>query len=227
MPNDKSPTTITLFGRLSFPVFSYNEAVARNLKSDYPEKDPANVKPEFNLLLEQPQYDKFMDFVVRTFLPYCEAQHLAGEKRNALEPKDVKKLLAFLETEDWEDQPPYVPFKVLSDKTAAMAPEAVGVIKVVGNKGVDIEQRAVVSDEDELIKPDPSIIQFPVILPAAKTVHQLYPGCIVGATINLYSFISANKPGFSASAGVVVFKMDADRFGGGMAVDEDAIFADS
>lgn len=226
MSDKKPPTSITVFGRLSFPVFSYNEAVARNQKSDYPAKDPADVTPEFNLLLEQAQYDKLMKFVVDDFIPHCAAQFAAGEKRNALEPKDAKKLLAFLEAGDWDDQPPYVPFKTVPEKTAPMAPEAVVMIKIKGNKGVDIEQRAVVMDEDELVRPDSTIIQFPVILPVNKTVHQLYPGCIVGATLNLYSFISANKPGFSASAGVVVFKMDADRFGGGVAVDEDAIFAD-
>ena len=71
MANDNN-TSVTVYGRLSFPVWTMAEALARNAAA------PANVQkkddqvaPEFNLLLEQGQLDKYMDFVKTKFLPYC------------------------------------------------------------------------------------------------------------------------------------------------------------
>lgn len=221
----KQPTTVTIYGRLSFPNFNYQQAVARNQKSQYP-KDAADVTPDFNLLVEQSQLDKLVLFVENEFLPFCLAQHQANEKRNALEQSHVDKLLKVLAAADWETQPPYLPIKMVPAKTAELAPEAVASIKVVGNKGVDIELKAIVNDESELLVPDPDILKFPVIKPIGQTVHQMYGGCYVAATLNLYSFISGKLPGFSASASVAVFKADGERFGGGTAVDEDEIFLD-
>ena len=59
-----------------------------------------------------------------------------------------------------------------------------------------------------------------------QTVHSMYPGCFVAATLNLYGFLSGKKPGFSASASTAIFKADGDRFGGGVDFDEDEIFLD-
>lgn len=219
-------TNITIYGRLSFPVFSYAEAVARNAKSPTPNPDPTKVTPEFNLLLEQPQFEKFRDFCLKEFLPFCEEQFKAGEKRNALSPQDVARLVKLIESGDWDAQPPYIPIKSVSEKSLALMPDAVVSVKVKGQRGVDIEQRALVYEEDELVVPDPSKPFVKGVFPINKTVHTLYPGCYAGATLNLYSFLSGKLPGFSASAGVCVFKTDADRFGGGTAVDEDALFED-
>jgi len=54
----------------------------------------------------------------------------------------------------------------------------------------------------------------------------MYGGCYVAATLNLFSFVSGKAPGFSAAASVAVFKADGDRFGGGVAIDEDEMFMD-
>ena len=96
----------------------------------------------------------------------------------------------------------------------------------LGEKAQFIEQRAVVNDEVELIVPPSEILSFPVVKPIRQTVHNLYGGCYAAATLNLYAYISGKMPGFSASAGVVVFKADGERFGGGVDVDEDEIFLD-
>jgi hypothetical protein len=98
-------------------------------------------------------------------------------------------------------------------------------VKVSGNRGTDIELKAIVNDEDELAVPDPDLLSFPVIRPINQTVHQMYAGCYVAATLNLYAY-ETGSVGVSASAGVAVFKADGDRFGGGVTVDEDEIFAD-
>lgn len=225
-PSTKNPATVTVYGRLSYPVFSYQAAVARNAKSKFPAKDIAEVTPEFNLLLEQAQLDKLTNHVLTEFFPYCLAQAAAGEKRNALEQKDIDRMTKLIEAEDWEGQPPYIPMKVVPEKTALLAPEAKVMLKVKGNRGVDVEQKAIVNSEAELLVPDPDLLQFPVIRPAHQTVHNLYGGCYAAATLNLYAFISGKMPGFSASAGTVVFKADGDSFGGGVAVDEDDIFND-
>lgn len=221
----KNPKTVTIYGRLSFPNFNYQQAVARNAKSNFP-KDAADVAPDFNLLVEQPQLDKLVKHVTDEFFPYCLEQSVKGEKRDALDQKQIDRILKLIESEDWESQPPYIPIKAVGEKTAALAPEAVASIKVTGNKGVDIELKAIVNSEDELLVPDPDLLSYPVIKPIGQTVHQMYGGCYVAATLNLYAFISGKLPGFSASAGTAVFKADGDRFGGGTAVDEDEIFLD-
>lgn len=221
----KNPKTVTVYGRLSFPNFNYQQAVARNAKSQFP-KDAADVAPDFNLLVEQTQLDKLVNHVKTEFLPYCLEQSTKGEKRDALTKAEVDRVLKLIDSGDFEAQPPYICIKPVADKTAELAPEAVASIKVVGNKGTDIELKAIVNSEDELLVPDPDLLVFPVIKPIGQTVHQMYGGCYVAATLNLYAFISGKLPGFSASASVAVFKADGERFGGGTSVDEDEIFLD-
>lgn len=221
----KNPKTVTIYGRLSFPNFIYAQAVARNAKSQYP-KDAADVSPDFNLLVEQAQLDKLVNHVKQEFLPYCVEQATKGEKRDALDQSQVDRIVKLIDSGDFSAQPPYISIKAVPDKTAALAPEAVASIKIGGNKGVDIECKAIVNSEDELLVPDPDQLSWPVIRPIGQTVHSMYGGCYVAATLNLYAFISGSLPGFSASASVAVFKADGDRFGGGASVDEEEIFAD-
>lgn len=221
----KSPKNVTIYGRLSFPTFDYQQAVAKNAKSQFA-KDAADVTPDFNLLVEQAQLDKLKAHVLNEFLPYCLEQHNKGEKRDALDAKQVEKLVKIIESEDWESQPPYIPIKPVPEKTLELAPEALASIKVAGNKGTDIIQQAIVQDESELAVPDPDRVSYPAILPIGQTVHSLYGGCYAAATLNLYAFVSGKLPGFSAAAGVCVFKADGDRFGGGVAIDEDEMFLD-
>ena len=225
MANDNN-TSVTVYGRLSFPVWTMAEALGRNAAA------PANVQkkddqvaPEFNLLLEQGQLDKYMDFVKAKFLPYCVQQSAAGEKRNALTQKEADAILRVLDS-DWEMQPPYISLKPVSEKSLALAPASAAMLKIVGGRGRDMELRAIVRDESELAVPDPDIIKFPVVKPLHQTIHQMYPGAYVAATVNLYSFISGKTPGFSSSATVAVFREDADRFGGGVELNEDELFED-
>lgn len=222
----KSPKNVTIYGRLSFPTFDYQRALAKDAKSSFPKADKADVTPDFNLLVEPPQLEKLKQHVLNEFLPYCVEQFNKGDKRDALDQKQVDKLVKLIESEDWEAQPPYIPIKPVPEKTAELAPEAVASVKVLGNKGADIIQQAIVQDESELAVPDPDRVDYPAILPIGQTVHTLYGGCYAAATLNLYAFVSGKLPGFSASASVCVFKADGDRFGGGVAVDEDEMFLD-
>lgn len=221
----KNPKTVTLYGRLSFPNFTHAQAVARNATSKFP-KAAEEVAPDFNLLVEDTQLAKFLDHLRNEFIPYCVQQEKDGEKRDALSDKDAKKLLKALDDADWETQPPYLAIKAVGEKTLALCPEAKASIKIVGNKATDIELKAIVNNEDELLVPDPDLLTFPVIKPIGQTVHQMYGGAYVAATLNLYAFVSGVLPGFSASASVAVFKTDGERFGGGVSVDEDDIFDD-
>jgi len=220
----KNPQTVTVYGRLSFPVWEHAAAVARNATSQFPQP-PEQVTPEFNLLLEETQLDKFVTHVKNEFLPFCLQQFTNGEKRNALDDKQIKRILDVLEG-DLENQPPYIPLKVVPEKTAALAPEAKAMLKVKGPRQADIQLLAIAHSEDELAVPDPDQLTWPVVKPIHQTVHQMYPGAQVAATLNLYAFLSGKTPGFSASASKAVFKADADRFGGGVDVDEDEIFLD-
>lgn len=226
MANTPNPKNCTIYGRLSFPTFDYQVAVKKNATSQFPKADPADVTPDFNLLVERPQLDKLKKHVLEVFLPYCLEQHNKGEKRDALDQKQYDRLVKMIEAEDWDSQPPYIAIKPVPEKTQDLAPEAEASIKVTGNKGTDIEQKAIVQDESELAVPDPDRVTYPAILPIGQTVHSMYGGCYVAATLNLYAFVSGKAPGFSASASVAVFKADGDRFGGGVAVDEDEMFMD-
>jgi hypothetical protein len=118
------------------------------------------------------------------------------------------------------------PFKVISEKTAVLRPDAVAAVKCIGGKGTDIELKAIVNSEAELAVPDPDILSFPVIKPIAATTHQMYAGCQVAATLNLYAYKNGKNPGFSAGVSVAVFRADDDRFGGSVGIDESEIFMD-
>lgn len=221
----KDPKNITFYGRLSYPTFTAQEAYDRSLKGSYPAKDVASAAPDFLLLVNDTQFKKVLDHCVNVFLPYCRAQHEAGEKRDALEPKEVKQLLDSIQG-DLADQVFNSPFKLVSDKTAELAPEAVAAVKIIGPKGGDFELKAIVNDESELAVPDPDLLSFPVLKPLSATTHEIYPGCVVAVTANLYAYKNGKLPGFSAGANVAVFRADADRFGGGAGVDTDEIFLD-
>ena len=222
----KNPKTVTIYGRLSFPTFTADEAFARGQKGKYPPKSVAEAAPDFQLLVEQAQFDKLLNHIENEFAPFCIEQAAKGEKRDVLTDKEVAKLLDGIKG-DLADQMFNTPFKPIHEKTAPLAPECVAAIKVVGNKGVDMELKAIVNDEDELRVPDPDQLTWPIIKPIGQTVHSMYPGCYVAATLNLYAYHNDPKrPGIGAGAGTAVFKMDGERFGGGTSVDEDEIFAD-
>jgi hypothetical protein len=222
----KSPKNVTIYGRLSFPTFDYQQAVAKNAKSQFAKADAADVTPDFNLLVERAQLDKLKTHILQEFLPYCVEQEKKGDKRDALTQAQVDKLVKLIEAEDWDSQPPYICIKPVPEKTKELAPEALASVKVLGNKGTDIVQQAIVQDESELAVPDPDRVDYPAIMPIGQTVHSLYGGCYAAATLNLYAFVSGKLPGFSAAASVCVFKADGDRFGGGVTVDEDEMFLD-
>lgn len=218
------PKTITVRGRLSFPQWTAQEAFDKSQSGQYKAKTVAEAKPNFSLTLEQDQYDKILNKIESEFLPYCIAQEAAGEKKDVLSKAEVKALLDPLKKKDFDNQPYNTPFKKVSEKTAAMAPEAVAVIKVIGNAGKDFVLKARVDDESNLV--DPSQFLTKCVKPIDETVFDMYPGCYVAVTVNLYAYHNGKHPGFSAGASVAVFLADGDRFGGGVAVDEDEIFAD-
>ena len=221
MANEKE---ITFYGRLSFPQLTAEGAYQRNLKGTYPTPDVASTSPDFSLLVTEAQWDRVRKHIEEVFLPYCAEQHKKGEKRDALSPAEIKVLIEGLE--DLESQTYNTPAKPVSEKSALLAPEAVASIKVIGPKGSDFDQKAIVTSEQELKVPDPDIMSFPVILPINLTTHELYPGSVVAVTGNLYSYHNGKHPGFSIGANTLVFKRDADRFGGGAAIDADAMFMD-
>lgn len=218
--------TVTIWGLASFPTMTAAEAYALSLKGDYPADDVASAAPSVQLLVNEAQWDKFKTFCINTFLPYCVEQSKKGEKRDALDAKEVKALIEGLEG-DLEDQVYNTPAKPVHHKTAELAPQCVASIKALGSKGVDFDIKAIVRSEDELSVPEPDLLQFPVIRPINVTNHSMYPGCAIAVTLNLYAYHNGKHPGFSAGASTVVVKdSDQPRFGGGVAVDESEIFLD-
>lgn len=216
--------TVTVWGRLSFPAFTAKEAFDFSQRGSYPAADVASAAPNFLLVLNDTQWEKFRKHCVEVFLPYCEQQHKKGEKKDAMSPADVKKLLEAIE--DPENASVNTPAKVVGDKTLDLAPEGVMSVKCIGGKGTDIQLKAIVNSEAELSVPDPDILSFPVIKPIGATVHEMYAGANVAATLNLYAYFNGKHPGFSAGVSTAVFRSDNDRFGGSVGVDEDEIFLD-
>lgn len=221
---DANPKKLTIYGRLSFPTLTAEAAYDLSQRGSYPAKDVGSAQPSFQLLVSQSQWEKFYNHAVNVFLPYCVAQSKAGEKKDVLGPQEVKQLIAGLD--DLDSQVFNSPAKPVHEKSLELAPDTVATIKAIGGRGVDMTQSAIVNSEDELAVPDPDLLKFPVVRPLHQTVHELYPGCYAAATLNLYSYHNGKHPGFSAGANTVVFKQDAERFGGSEAVDEDEIFLD-
>lgn len=225
MANDTEAQTVTIKGRLSYASFTPEEAFALSQKGKYPDKDVSESKPSFNVLLEQPQLDKLLAHVKDNFMPWAVARNAAGEKKNQLTAADSKKLMK--DVENFADATLNVGIKEVPEKTKPLAPECVASIKVTGQKNTAIVKKARVNGEDELAANDGSIVSFPTILPIEDTVHDLYPGAMVAVTLNLWSYYNDPKrPGLGISGTTVVFIADAERFGGGVAVDEEAIFSD-
>lgn len=219
-----NPKQITIYGRLSFPSWTAKEAYDLSLKGSYPAKDPADASPHFQLLVNDAQWQKFYKHATEVFLPYCAEQFAKGEKRDALSTNEVKMLTDGLT--DLDNQTFNTPAKSVSEKSQALAPDAVATIKAIGPKGGDIDQKAIVQNESELSVPDPDQLTWPAVKPIGATVHSMYAGCYVAATLSLYAYHNGRNPGFSAGVTTAVFKMDGERFGGSVAVDEDAIFLD-
>lgn len=219
-----NPQVTTIRGRLSWPNFTYAQALKQNTTSTYPKKEE-DVKPSFNLLLSQAQADKLVSFIKDTFLPWCVQNEKDGAK-SALTAGQVKKMTRALDEADWETEGVLGLINKVHEKTAELAPEAVMSVKVNGFKGSDLELKAVVKAEDELRNPTEDLI-IPargLILPIGDTTHELYPGSMVAAQINMFAFVSAGNPGITASTSTAIFVGHAERFGGGGTLDEDDIF---
>ncbi len=219
------PKVVTIYGRLSFPQFTAQEAYDKSQGSNFPAKSVSEAKPNFTLLLEPAQLAKLKSHIEDNFLPYCIEQSSKGEKRDVLSDKEVKALTDQLNEDDY-DGAFNIPLKALSEKSQDLAPECVASVKVIGNAGVDLDLKAIVRDESELLVADADIISYPTIKPLGMTQHSMYPGCYVGVTLNLYAYHNGKNPGFSAGGSVAVFRADADRFGGGVGVDENEMFLD-
>ena len=229
------PKNVTIRGRVSFPSWTHAEAVAKASKSTIPQiaqkavNDPGSITPEFTLLVEQAQLDKLIQHLENEFIPYVEAQFAAKEKRDALDPKYVKKIVDRLASGEWNDGVPHLPIKVINEKTADLAPECVAGIKVIGPKGGDIVLEATVFSEDQLSTPDADILKYPVRKPIHETNFVPYPGAYFAATLNLYAYFgSSSVYGIGAGANIAFYlgNYEGERFGGGGAVNEDEIFAD-
>jgi hypothetical protein len=215
---------VTCYGRLSWPVWTAQESYDRSQKGQYPAKSVAEAKPYFELVVEQHQLDK-VKAAALDYIRWCVAREAAGEKKDILTQAEADMLINQIETPDFAGML-NLPFKPLSESTAKMAPAGVAAVKVLGNAGVDIEQKAIVNDEDELLVPEPDLLSFPVIRPINRTVHSMYPGAQVAVTMNFYVYHPGKGVGLSAGVSVAVFKADDERFGGGVSIDEDEIFAD-
>ena len=225
MATIERPKDIVIRGRLSFPKFTMPEALAFNRTSEHAKKDE-DVRPHFFILLDEAQQNKLTKYIVDEFLPWCQAQEKAGEKRSALNAGQVKKLTKVIEAGEWDVDGVLGLIYPVHEKTAELAPEAESQLKVNGFKGQDLVRKAIVRDVSELRNQVDDIVlgERGEILDINDTIHELYPGSVVTAQLNLYAFVAAGQPGISASTSTIIFVRDDERFGGGGGVDEDDVF---
>jgi hypothetical protein len=215
---------VTVGGRISFPQLTAQLAYTQSQSGSYPAADVASASPNFTLLLNDKQTAKIKDALTQVYLPFCAEQFAKGEKRSALSPAHVKMILEAID--DPENAVVNTPFKKVSEKTLALAPDTVSAVKCIGNKGVDLDQLAIVYKESELLIPDPDILSWPALVDIKRTSHQLYAGCNARATIGFYVYVAGKSPGVSAGVNTVVFSGDNSKFSGGVDVDLDEIFMD-
>lgn len=219
---EQNPQDVLIRGRLSWPNFTYAEALRQNASSKF-KRPEEEVRPNYNLLLEEDQLDKLVDHLQNVFIPWCLEQEKAGAK-SGLTAAQAKKLNRVLDAREWDVDPLFGLINPVHAKTAELAPEAVASVRINGYRGQDIEQRAVVRNESQLANPTEDIIIPPrgLIMAVEETTHQLYPGSVVASQLNLFAFQGANV-GISATGAVAIFLRDAERFGGGGSIDEDAV----
>ena len=229
----KNPKSITIKGRLSYPSFTMEQALALNAKSEHKKPDE-QVSPEFNLLIEADQMALIKDHLLNEYLPFAE-QNWAdnpdpkGNTRDAFPPKLAKRIRDVIENEDWETRPPYIFTKLISEKNLATAGAAVMTANLKGSKGRNTVLKASVYSDEELAIPG-SIQKFPAMVDINESVFEMYPGAYVAATVNLFGYVASSVSfGISAGANVAVYmgNLEGERIGGGGDdVDEDEIFMD-
>lgn len=228
MATDK-PKALTIRGRLSFPNFTYEQALRQNKKSDYPKADE-KVRPNFNMLLTQVQQDKLIAYIKDEFLPWVEEQEKAYPKasdKSGLSAANIKKITRALDEADWEVDKILGLLGPVPERTVDLAPEAVSSLRVTGFPRQDLTQKVLVTDLDQLKNP------VDVVLPARgefypqeDTKVELYPGCHVAAQLDMWAFTAVGNPGITATTPAVLFIADGERFGGGGGIDEEDVFMD-
>lgn len=215
---------VTLSGRLSFPKFTAQQAFDSSQGSQYPAASVDEAKPSFDILLDQTNLDK-LKAAIEEHVAFAEQRAKDGEKKNKLEASDADDIRKGLASNTWKSKLYQLPIKEIHEKTAPLAPESVAAVTVRGQAGTNLELRAIVQSEDEVTDPN-YVFTKPAILPLKDTVHDLYAGCNIKVTVNFYAYYTQGTPGVTAGASIVVFHRDNDRFGGGVALDEDEMFLD-
>lgn len=219
MANEIDPKKVSVRGRLSFPNLTMKDAIASARNSKYDQNKPVEeLAPGFGLFLDQANYDKFVDHLLNTFLPYAAAQNKAGEDRDGkLSPREIKKIEAWLKAGDLEDAPPFMPLKPINPKYAEQTPEAVARLELKGRRNTDIHLKARVENESQMRVPDPELLTFPALKDLHETNFTMYPGAGVFTTVNLYAHMnSAANFGVGAGADTAVYLGNEDhpRLGG-------------
>lgn len=221
MANDNP--TVTLTGRLSFPKWTAQEAFDFSQTGKFPYDSVDKAKPQVNLLLEASQWDKLRE-AFEVFLKYIEQRAKDGETKNVLPAEDIADIREGLDKGVWGSKLYQLPIRDVYEKTAEMAPEAVAELVVKGAAGSNLNRKAIVRSEEEVLDPD-YVFTKPAILNIDQTVHDLQAGCYVKMTVNFWAYVGV-KPGISCGGTTVVFHLDGEPFGGGVGVDEEEMFLD-
>ena len=218
--------TVTLRGLLSYPRLTAQEGFDFSQKhGKYPFDSVAKAKASFDLLLDQDQFDIAVDAVTQ-HVEWAVARHKAKEEKNICSPEDAKDILAGLKKGEFRSKLFITALNQMNETTAQMAgDEYVGLIGVKSKAGSDFKLRAIARTSEDMA--DPSVVLTKAqIVDLGKTVHEIDAGDQVMVTISLFAYVSSGKPGISASASTIVFSRKDKEFGGGVSVDEDAMFAD-
>lgn len=178
------PKNLTVQGQLSFPIKSKAEIEA--LK-DWREKKGIK-KPKFadkigaSLILNQANYDKAVEYLVATYLPFVDTLYKDTNGDKGIEPSLVKALLEQAKKKVWvgADGKPNLPIRELNDKDKENLGEYPGVakIKFAGPYEEDLGVKAIVQPAggSREVVTIASLIEDKVIPAGREDVNRLWWG---------------------------------------------------
>ena len=150
------PAGLTVQGQLAFPLKSEQEIEALKewrakkgiKKPKYPDKIGGT------LILNQLNYDKAYEYLVKTYLPFVDTLYKETDGEKGIEPDQVKMLLEQAKKRKWlsdSEEKPNMPIRALTDKDRENMRDYPGVAKLAfsGPYEEDLGVKAIIVTEDK------------------------------------------------------------------------------
>ena len=178
------PKNLTVQGLLSFPIKSEDE-----IEKLVEWREKKNIKkPKFpdkiggSLILNQSNYDKAVEYLEKTYLPFVDTLYKDTNGDKGIEPALVKSLLEQVKKRNWlaADGKPNLPLRELNDKDRENLGDFPGVakIKFSGPYEENLGVKAIVQPAggDRMVVSIQSLIEDGIIPESRHDVNSLWWG---------------------------------------------------